>query len=60
MDTWRFIHMPHALFVQLLPARLVYWCIVWAAAYATTGKYSDTVLPELTVVDLVKRWEDKL
>ena len=41
-----------------LPKQLVMWCCVRVGAHATTGKYSNTVVPELTVVDALKRWED--
>ena len=41
----------------LLPERLVYWCTLRLGAFATTGKYGDTVVPELTFMDAVGRWE---
>ena len=43
-----------------LPNRLVYWCAIVLGAYATTGKYGHTIVPELTLTDALKRWEDKL
>ena len=39
-----------------MPRWLVYWCAVRLIAYATTGKYSDTVVPELTAMDALARW----
>lgn len=42
-----------------MPRELVYWCMVRAGAYATTGKYSDQVVPELLFMDALKRWEKK-
>jgi len=41
-----------------LPKRLVMWCSVRLIAHATQGKYSETVVPELTAMDALKRWED--
>jgi len=41
-----------------LPKRLVYFCAIRLAANATTGKYSSQVVPELTAMDALKRWED--
>ena len=42
--------------VRLLPKTLVMWCYVRVAAHATTGEYSNTVVPELTMMDALKRW----
>ena len=41
-----------------LPKTLAYWATIRVAAYGTTGKYSSQVVPDLTVVDALKRWED--
>jgi len=41
-----------------MPRRLVYFCTIRLISAATTGQYSDTVVPELTAMDSVKRWED--
>lgn len=40
-----------------MPHWLVNLCAVRLIAHATTGRYSDTVVPELTAMDAVKRWE---
>ena len=40
-----------------LPKCLVYWATIRLIAYATTGKYGNTVVPELTAMDALKRWE---
>jgi hypothetical protein len=45
-------------FVWSLPRGLVYWCFIRIMAYSTTGKYGDTVVPELTGMDALQRWED--
>lgn len=39
-----------------LPRVLVKWAAVRLGAHATTGDYSDTVVPELTFMDALKRW----
>lgn len=40
------------------PKPLVYWCGIRMVAHATTGQFSDQVVPELTAMDAVKRWEE--
>jgi len=42
----------------LLPRNLVYWACIRLCANATTGKYENQVVPDLTVMDALKRWED--
>ena len=42
-----------------LPRRVVYFAAIRLMAYATTGKYSDTVVPELEGMDAIERWEAK-
>jgi hypothetical protein len=41
--------------------KLPHWLVMWASvrliAHATTGKHGHTVVPELTAVDALKRWE---
>ena len=44
--------------VRLMPVKLVYFCFMYVMGYATTGKYSGTVVPELTGMDAVKRYGD--
>ena len=39
------------------PRRFIYWATIRLAAHATTGKFSDTIVPELTVIDALTRWE---
>lgn len=41
----------------LMPKWLVYFCTIRLGAFATTGKYGNTVVPELTFMDALKRWE---
>lgn len=39
------------------PRRLVYWCAVRLHAHATQGPYECQVVPHLTALDALKRWE---
>jgi hypothetical protein len=39
-----------------LPKSLVYWCAIRLMAHATTGKYSNQVVPELLAMDALQRW----
>jgi hypothetical protein len=42
--------------VGLLPKRLVYFCFMSVMAHSTTGKYGDTIVPELTGMDAADRY----
>jgi len=42
--------------VKLLPKKLIYFCFMHVMAYATSGKYGTTVVPELTGMDAIKRY----
>lgn len=41
-----------------LPPELIYHAAIRLGAHATTGPYSDTVVPELEFMEALKRWED--
>lgn len=41
-----------------LPKELVKWCYIRVGVYATTGEYGNTVVPEITMTDALKRWYD--
>ena len=41
----------------LLPREIVKWCSIRLIAHATSGKYSSQVIPELSAMDALKRWE---
>ncbi len=41
----------------VLPRRVAYWCAIRLAANATQGEHSDQVVPELTAMDALQRWE---
>lgn len=42
-----------------LPRRLVMWCGYRIIVHATTGAYGQTLVPELTAMDAMKRWGDE-
>jgi hypothetical protein len=44
--------------VWRLPRRLVMWSYIRVGAHATTGKYGNTVVPEITMMEALKRWDD--
>lgn len=44
-----------------LPARVVYWAAIRLGVYATTGKYQNTIVTNLTFLTALKYWgEDQL
>jgi len=42
-----------------LPDKLIYWASIRMIAYATQGKYGNTIVPDLTAMDAIGRWEKK-
>ena len=42
-------------FTKCIPAKARYWIVVEASVRATTGKFSDTVVPELTMMEMIQR-----
>jgi len=40
----------------LLPKKIVYWAAIRLITHATTGKYSDVVVPELTAMEALDSW----
>ena len=42
----------------LIPSKLCYFCFVRVMAHATTGKYGNTVVPDLTGMEALKRFGD--
>jgi len=46
----------HAL-AYLLPRKLVYFCGIRMWTETTTGAYSKTIAPQLTVDEALRRWE---
>ena len=44
-------------FAWLLPHYLIMWCYIRVVANATTGDYGNTIVPELSAMDALKRWD---
>lgn len=44
--------------VWALPEKVVYWSAIRLMANATTGPYSSQVVPELTAIDALQRWDE--
>lgn len=42
----------------ILPKKLVTWCASRVGGYATMGKYSNTEVPEVTFMEVLKRWDE--
>ena len=40
-----------------LPKWVVYFATIRLIAHATTGKYSNTIVPELGAMEALERWE---
>lgn len=41
----------------MMPRKVAYWCAIRVISNATTGAYSGQVVPELTAMDALKRWD---
>lgn len=46
-------------FVWKLPRKVVMWSYIRVATHATTGKYANTIVPELSMMDALQRWDDQ-
>jgi hypothetical protein len=44
-------------FVWRLPRSVVMWATVRVIANATTGEYRNQIVPELTAMDALQRWD---
>ena len=42
-----------------LPRRVVYWAAIRLGSSAAVGEYRNQVVPELTVLKALSRWEEK-
>lgn len=42
-----------------LPKWIVTYATIRLIAYATTGKYRNTIIPELTAMEALKRWDEQ-
>ena len=41
-----------------MPRKLVYWCAIRLMAHATTGDHGHHIVPEVTCLDALNRWDD--
>ena len=41
-----------------LPRYLVMWCAIRLIAYSTQGEYGNTIVPGLTAMDALQRWDE--
>jgi hypothetical protein len=41
-----------------LPIKVVYYTAIRLGVYATCGKYGTQIVPELTFMDALRRWEE--
>jgi hypothetical protein len=41
-----------------LPHRLAMWTAIRVMAHATTGSFGNQIVPELTAMDALQRWDD--
>jgi hypothetical protein len=44
---------------KMLPKKLVYFSGIIIGANATTGEYSSQIVPELTFMEALERWNKK-
>lgn len=44
-------------FVWRLPRSLVMWCYIRVGAHATTGQFSNTIVPEIGMMEALARWD---
>ncbi len=45
--------------MNYFPKKVVYWSLIRAGVYATTGEHSGQIVPDLTYFETLKRWGDK-
>lgn len=45
-------------FVWALPHWAIKWALVRATLHATNGKWSNQVVPKITAVEVLKRWDE--
>ena len=43
--------------VWALPKGVIYWCAIRLIANATQGEYSNQIVPDLSAMGALKRWE---
>jgi hypothetical protein len=43
---------------RIMPKSVVLYCAIYVMSYSTSGKYSNTVVPELSGMDAIKRFSN--
>lgn len=44
---------------NVLSKKIIYYCAIRVWLHATTGKYGDTLIAELTMDEAIRRWDNK-
>ena len=44
--------------VWKLPRTLIMWSTIRLVSHATTGEYGNTIVPELSAMDAIQRWNE--
>jgi hypothetical protein len=64
MKTWQYRYEANRLIekvqmkvVWMLPRWVIQWAVVRCFAHGTTGRWSHTIAPTLTVDEALKRWD---
>lgn len=61
MYKWWHDKLPMWVAFHILPKKIAYWATIRVGAHATTGAYSNQIVPELYYTESLQRWEqDKL
>lgn len=42
----------------MLPRSIVMWAYIRVVLHATNGKWGNTIVPEITAMDALKRWDE--
>lgn len=58
-EAWRRVERAQIKCAWMLPRWLVKWAAIRMMANATTGKYATQVVPDLTAMDALKRWDEQ-
>ena len=54
----RWFHKRFMDIVWRLPKSLAYMCAIRVVSHATTGKYANQIVPDLTAMNALSRWDD--
>lgn len=45
--------------VKWLPKWVIYYAVIRAGVHATTGKWANTITPEVTIIEVMERWAEQ-